>query len=215
MSIAPTPPFDYAADLLTHLSDIPPHRIRLHPPPGTATERDVIEARGPSCELIDGVLVDKPMGYYESRLGTVLAYFLEAFLEEHDLGIVFGEHGMVRVAPRQVREPDVSFVSWDHFPGRVLPNEQILSHTPDLAVEVLSPDNTVEEMKRKRREYFAGGARLVWQVYPEDRRVHVYTAPESFTELTEDQTLDGGEVLPGFTLTIRRWFERAGRRAAE
>src|SRR6266516_2170972 len=79
---------------------------------------------------------------------------------------------------------------------------------------LLSPSNTEGEMKRKRREYFAGGALLVWQVYPTTRRVRVYTAPDTFTELGEDETLDGSPVLPGFSLPVRRWFERAGRRQA-
>ena len=64
---------------------------------------------------------------------------------------------------------------------------------------------------RKRREYFAGGTRLVWQVYPATRRVRVYTTVDAFVELTEDDTLEGDPVLPGFTLSVRRWFERAGQ----
>jgi Uma2 family endonuclease len=81
-----------------------------------------------------------------------------------------------------------------------------------LAVEILSPSNTAEEMARKRREYFAAGTRLVWEVEPELRNVTVYTAPEQSTVVTVDQCLDGGPVLPGFTLSVREWFERAGQR---
>jgi Uma2 family endonuclease len=81
-----------------------------------------------------------------------------------------------------------------------------------LAVEILSPSNTRDEMRRKRQEYFAGGCRLVWEVEPEERTVRVYTSPTRSTLLRENQTLDGGDVLPGFTLPIRRWFARAGRR---
>jgi Uma2 family endonuclease len=202
------------ADLLDRLGDVPLSRIRFHPPPGTATEQDVIEAKakvGRLCELFDGVLVEKPMGYYESRVALVLARLLDTFAEEHDLGITLGADGMIRVEPRQVREPDVSFFLWDRFPGRILPRGQILGLVPDFAVEVLSPGNTPREMERKRREYFAGGARLVWEVFPESRRVHAYTAPDLFTVFCEDDTLDGGDLLPGFTLSVRRWFERAGR----
>ncbi len=111
-----------------------------------------------------------------------------------------------------MRLPDASFFSWDQFPNRLLPRGQILDHTPDVAVEVLSPTNTVREMDRKRGEYFAGGARVVWQVYPETRRVRVYTSVDQFDEIGEEDTLTGGAVLPGFTLSVRRWFERAGRR---
>jgi Uma2 family endonuclease len=211
-----SPTYETVADLRRWLGDIPPERIRLHPPPGTATEVDVIMSKariGRPCELVDGVLVEKPVGYYESRLAVVLGYFLELFLDKHDLGIVVGADGMVRVEISQIRLPDLSFFSWDHFPDRVLPPGAILSMSPDLAVEVLSPSNTRAEMRRKRREYFAGGTRLVWEVDPEERTVRVYTTATRSTLLREGDTLDGGTVLPGFRLPIRQWFARAGRRA--
>ncbi len=203
-------------NLLERLGDIPPSRICLQPRSGTATEQDLIEAverDGRLCELVDGVLVEKAMGFYESRLAVVLIYLLDTFLEENDLGIVLGADGMMRPQPGLVRMPDVAFYSWTQFPNRLLPRGQILDRTPDLAVEVLSPNNTERRNgPQKGREYFAGGARLVWQVYPDTRRVRVYTAVDQFEEVGEDQTLTGGAVLPGFTLSVRRWFERAGRR---
>lgn len=151
------------------------------------------------------------MGYYESRLAVVLIHLIECFLEEHDLGIVLGADATLRLVPGLVRIPDVSFISWDRFPDRQLPAEPIPDLTPDLAVEVLSRSNTAAEMARKRREYFAAGTRLVWEVFPETRCTRVYTAPEQYTELTEEQTLQGGSVLPGFQVTIRDWFARAGQ----
>jgi Uma2 family endonuclease len=119
---------------------------------------------------------------------------------------------MVRVSPEQVRLPDVSIFLWEHFPGRKLPLGQILDMVPDIPVEVLSPTNTKAEMERKRHEYFNGGAKLVWEVDPPTRSVAVFTAPEVWTTLDENATLDGGSVLPGFTLAIREWFARAGER---
>ena len=219
MPVASPPPageMDTLEDLLNRLGDVPPGRVRLHPPPGTATEKDVIESEartGRLCELVDGALVEKAMGFYEPRLAAVLIGFLEAFLADHDLGIVLGADGLVRLGPGQVRLPDVSFFAWEKFPNRELPREAILDRRPDLAVEVLSRGNTPAEMARKRREYFAGGARLAWEVNPETRRVRVYSDADTFTELGEEGTLDGGPVLPGFALPIRRWFERAGERA--
>jgi Uma2 family endonuclease len=213
-TLAP-PAYETFADLLKQLGDIPPERIRLIPPPGQATEEDVITSKnrfGRLCELVDGVLVEKPVGFYEARVGGVILYFIEAFLTEHDLGIAFPADALLRVAPGRVRLPDVSFFSWDHFPDRILPPGAILDRTPDLAVEVLSPSNTKDEMARKRREYFAGGARLVWAVDPDKRTVRVYTSPSRSTLLREDKTLDGGTVLPGFRLSIRQLFARAGKR---
>lgn len=212
------PAIETLADLLHRLGDVPLERIRFRPSPGLATEQDVIEAEartGRLCELVDGVLVEKAMGYYESRLAMVLGFFLETYLEGNALGIVLGEAGMTRMEPGLVRMPDVAFHSWQHFPNRLLPPGSFVEQAPDLAVEILSPSNTEREMNRKRAEYFAGGSRLVWQVYPPSRRVRVYTSVDEFVEQTEADTLDGGAVLPGFTLSIRRWFERAGQRSAE
>jgi Uma2 family endonuclease len=203
------------ADLLDRLGHVPPERIRLHPAPGTATEDDVLVRPGGEkrlCELIDGVLVDKPMGYYESLLATLLISFLWRFLDEHDLGIVLGADATLRLAPGLVRLPDVSFISWDRFPDRRLPAEPIPDLAPDLAVEVLSPSNTEREMTRKLHEYFAAGCRLAWYVLPDERVVRVYTDPIAVRILHEDDVLDGSSVLPGFRLPIRDWFDRAGPR---
>jgi Uma2 family endonuclease len=208
-------PPETVADLLKRLGDIPPSRIRLQPPPGTATEKDVIAAEaktGRLCELVDGVLVEKAMGYYEDLLGSVLIELMGAFARRHKLGFVLGAAGMMRPRLGLVRMPNVAFYSWSQFPNRRLPRGQILGRIPDLAVEVLSPKNTRKEMERKRREYFGGGARLVWQVYPKKQRVRVYAAVGEFEEFAEDQALTGGAVLPGFTLSVRQWFELAGQR---
>jgi Uma2 family endonuclease len=208
-------PLETLADLHERLGYVPLERIRLHPAPGTAREEDVL-ARSDGvkrlCELVDGVLVEKPKGYYESRLAVTLIYFLERFLEKRDLGIVLGADGTVRLEPGLVRIPDVAFFSWRRFPRRRLPAEPIPDLIPDLAVEILSTTNTPKEMARKRREYFAGGCRLVWEVYPDDRIVRVYTSPEKFTELKEKDIVDGARVLPGFSLSIADWFNRAGQK---
>jgi Uma2 family endonuclease len=212
----PPPTEGTMADLITYLGDIPPERIRLRPAPGNATEEDVItvnERREGLCELIDGVLVEKPMGFYESRLALLLAHYLEEYLGKNDLGFLLGADGMVGVAPGQVRLPDVSFFFWRRFPNRTLPRGAILRMTPDLAVEILSPSNRPREMKRKLQELFAGGGQLAWHVDPEQRTVKVFTAVEQYTELDASQTLDGGTVLPGFSLPLAQWFTRAGQRA--
>jgi Uma2 family endonuclease len=209
------PWYGTAADLHDHLGHIPLHRIRLYPPPGTAALADVLavqEQEDRLCELVDGVLVEKAMGYYESRLALLIGYFLEVFLQLHDLGIVLGADGMLQLLHDQVRIPDVSFLSWVHFPDRELPSEPIPRLVPDLAVEVLSASNTAQEMNRKLQEYFAAGTQLVWYVDPEAQGITVYTAPEQWIELGIEDVLDGENVLPGFQLSIRELFDRAGRR---
>ena len=76
---------------------------------------------------------------------------------------------------------------------------------PDLAIEVLSKSNTPAEMERKRREYFASGARLVWAIDPRSRKATVYTSPDHGTDVTD--TLDGPDILPGFSLSLPWLFE--------
>ena len=208
------PTTDTVAELIEHLGGVPPERIRLGPPPGTATEEDLIAAEqetGRLFELIDGVLVEKASGFYESRLAVVLATYLGLFLRKHKLGIALGEGGLMRVLPGQVRIPDIAFYAWSQFRGKKLPREAILSRVPDFAVEILSPANTKREMERKRREYFEGGCQLVWEVFPLEKLVHVYKRPSRYTAYGEPAVLDGGRVLPGFQISIRDWFEEAGQ----
>lgn len=212
----PTIRFQTMDELLHALGDVPPHRIRLHPTPGTATVADVERFTRDGklvYELVDGTLVEKAMGYRESRLATILGYFIEEFLEKNNLGITAGEQGMLEILTDKVRGPDLSFISWDRLPNRTCPTDAVPHVAPNLAVEVLSEGNTKAEMARKRTEYFKAGTELVWEVDPAARSVSVYPEPKTPTVLKETDTLDGGSVLPGFTLSIRRWFERADRGA--
>jgi Uma2 family endonuclease len=163
-------------------------------------------------ELVDGTLVEKSMGAYEGRLGGLVVYYIEGFLDTHDLGVTFGADSTLRILPRQVRLPDVSFVSWTKLPNRELPAESIAALVPDLAVEVLSESNTRREMERKRRDYFTAGVRLVWQIDPDTQTAEVFIGPEPPTVVGPDGELDGSDVLTGFRLSLKRLFERAGRR---
>ena len=197
------------ADLLDHLGDIAPGRIRLHPAPGTATEDDVLRANdqyGSLYELVDGVLVEKAMGFRESLLAAALIEVLRRFVRQHNLGLVTAPDGMMRLAAGLVRIPDVAFISWGRLPQRRVPTAPIPDLAPDLAVAVLSAGNTSREMARKCREYFAAGVRVVWLVDPETRTVTVHTRLENATVLSESDMLQGGEVLEGFTLSVRVLF---------
>jgi Uma2 family endonuclease len=197
------------AELLEQLGNIPAHRVRLRPPPGQATEADVLavhDRENRLCELVGGVLVEKAMGYRESLIATMLCHLLWDFLGRHPLGVVAGADGTLRLAPGLVRIPDVSFISWERMPGRMVPRAAIPHLGPDLAVEILSASNTPAEMARKVAEYFDAGARLVWIIDPETRTATVYAPPQQSTIVTEDDTLDGGDVLPGFAAPLRALF---------
>lgn len=202
-------------DLLVELGGISPKRIRLNPPPGRATEKDIvrIEAKEDRLyELVDGVLVEKVMGAKESFIASILIHRLWNFLEGKELGAVLGEAGMLRLRPRLVRIPDVSFISWDQIPSGEFPSEPVPDLYPDLAVEVLSHSNTPREMTLKVSEYFAAGSRLVWIIDPETHTADVYTAPNECRRLKATQSLDGGNVLPGFKLPLKELFATKRRR---
>ena len=103
------------------------------------------------------------------------------------------------------------FISWERLPGGEIPDEPIPLLVPDLAVEVISRSNTRKEMDEKLKEYFEKGVRLVWYVRPRTRVVDVYTAPDHFTRLTASMRLDGGDVLPGFSVQVGELFQMPKR----
>ncbi len=202
------------ADLLDDLGGIAPDRVLFRPAPGRATERDLLrinDRKEVLCELVDGVLVEKPMGATESLLAGAFIQYIRNYLERHELGTVLGADGTLRLRPGLVRVPDVSFISWDRIEGDEFPHDPIPELAPDLAIEVLSEGNTRKEMERKLREYFTHGARLVWIVDPQDRAVDVYTSPDDRRRLRNGQTLDGGDVLPRFRLPLRKLFAQSRR----
>lgn len=202
-------------DLLEALGSIEPRRVRFKSTPGTATEADLIrinDRKQGIFELIDGVLVEKPMGLMESLLAGAIIAILRGFVVPRNLGIVTAPDGMMRLFPGTVRVPDVAFISWDRAPDRRVPMGAMSEFAPDLAVEVLSPSNTRAEMTRKRWDYFAAGVRLAWEVNPRSRNVAVYDAPERSTVLDASGILVSGDVLPGFALPLAELFGALDRR---
>jgi len=196
-------------DLLKRLGSIPAERVRLHPTPGTATEKDVLRVldhENRPCELIEGTLVEKPMGYEESEIACLLITFLNNFVRPRKLGIVTGADGTIRLFPGLVRIPDVAFASWTCLPEGRRPKAPIPHIAPDLVVEVLSKGNTKPEIAKKLGEYFAAGVRLVWLVDFRKRTVLVHTAVDQSVLIKEGQALDGGAVLPGFVLRLDELF---------
>ena len=165
-------------ELVTRLGNIPLSRVRLDPPPGSATEADVVAAeqqQNTLCELVDGVLVEKGMGYTESLLAGAL---IESSGASSSLeSSAWSQRPTGRFG---------SFQDWSAFPTSRLPRgiASLIARcryrpspaiVPDLIIEVLSASNTSAEMDRKRAEYFAAGVRLIWEVDPASRIVRVFT----------------------------------------
>ena len=197
------------ADVQARLPGFPADRIRIYPTPGTATEQDLLEAESRSnriCELIDGTLVEKAMASRESMLAAELIYFIRHHPDSRQLGRVLAPDGLLKIFPGQIRAPDVSFIRWERFPGGRLPEAAIFSVAPDLAVEIISEGNTDAEMDRKLRDYFKAGVRLVWCIEPKTRTARAYTAVNEWTEIGPNDSLQGGEILPGFRLPLAELF---------
>jgi Uma2 family endonuclease len=201
------------ADVIHDLGDIPLHRIRWRPHPGTATEADVVRLVDGEpkrlVELIDGILVEKAMGNREALFAMTLGMYLMNFVRPRRLGVVGAPDAIMRLQAGLVRLPDVYFTAWASLPGDTAHLRPVADYPPDLAVEILSDGNTPREMARKRREYFAAGTKLVWIIDPSDRSIQVYAdprQPDLMTLLRETDTLTGDPVLPGFALPLADLF---------
>ena len=120
-----------------------------------------------------------------------------------DLGkIVAAETGFVLVRdPDTVRGSDIAFIHKDRIPAAGLP-KKFIPFAPDVAVEVVSPNDTMDEVEEKVAEWLAAGTKLVWVVLPKRRVIKVYRSSTDVTILTDKDELDGGEVMPGFRLPL-------------
>ena len=209
MSISPFDPT--LRVLLDNVGDIPLSRIRTLSENGEEPLEAIVNLEAKEdrlYELINGVLVEKVMGFLEGQIATFIASYLTIYVEKNDLGIVAGADGLMQIRTGQVRIPDVSYVSWNRLPGKTLPTAPIPNLVPDLAVEVISKGNTTDEMNRKLVEYFDVGVQQVWYVYPESKTVHVFRSAGDPLVLNELDTLDGDDLLPGFTLALEKIFAK-------
>src|SRR3989338_3745810 len=159
-----------------------------------------------ACELIDGRIV--PMSPTGGLHGTVefnFAKALEAFVGARKLGRVqVGEVGIITQRnPDRVRAADVLYISHDRY-ARLKDRGGYLDVAPELIVEVLSPDDTVQKLAQKLREYFAAGVKLVWAADPETKTVLAYRSLTDVREFKEGDQLPGDEVLPGFEAAVDR-----------
>ena len=162
-------------------------------------------------ELVDGTLVERHMGWLAGVVGTKLLLRIGNFNDQHNLGWVNqGGDGSYLPFPgsRSVRKPDVSFVRFGRFPNEQPPSGHALL-APDLAVEIVSPNDLYEEVDRKIEEYISAGVRLVWIISPQNHTARVYRLNGSSISLREDDELDGEDVLPGFRCRVGDIFPPA------
>ncbi len=163
---------------------------------------------GTRYELDEGVLIEmSPAGDTHGELAAWILYLLMAYVVANDLGIITAaETGYtLQKDPAIVNAPDVGFLSKARLTART---GKYYSVAPDLAVEVVSPNDKAREVRRKVNKYLQFGTRLVWVVYPEDRLIDVYRPNHDPLSIEIAGVLDGYDVLPGLSLPVREVFAR-------
>ncbi len=165
------------------------------------------EEPGYRSELSRGLLVREPQpGAVHGEVTGRIFVALDAFVREHGLGRVTNQTGFrLSPLPRTVRGPDVAFVRREQVPAE--PPASFWPFAPDLAVEVASPSNSLSGLQEKVIEYFEAGTAQVWIIEPRTRTVTVYRSLTDIALLRENEYLDGGDQLPGFSFPIARLFE--------
>lgn len=161
-------------------------------------------------ELIEGELREMaPAGEEYGEIGLGIAARIWGHAREHRLGTAYNSATgfILRRDPDLVFAPDASFVR----AGRLSVNRdkrKFIEIVPDLVVEVISPSESPGDISNKVARYLDAGVRLVWVVYPENRMIGVYRADRTWETIQLDGTLDGEDVLPGFSLPLSELFDQ-------
>lgn len=168
---------------------------------------DLAENADKSFELIHGVVVEMPSAsFLHGLIIARITHFIMAYLLNNQIGYVVGDGYDFVLDEGLIFRPDAAYVAKGHFtefPKRC-------DFSPDIAVEVVSPSNTPHELMRKVDAYLEFGSKQVWMVYPEDKTLYVYHPLEdgsiNLRKYTATDTLDGGDVLPGFSVSVSDLF---------
>lgn len=160
-------------------------------------------------ELVRGNLIMmSPASPVQGRFAERLSRVLGQYVEDNDLGEVYVSEPGFELRPDPdptVRAPDVAFVA----KARIPPPEQQAGFwplAPDLAVEIIAPSGTAEMIQEKVQDYLGAGTRLVWLVYPRTKTIIVYHSASQIHQIGLNESLEGGEVIPGFSYPLRRLF---------
>jgi Uma2 family endonuclease len=159
-------------------------------------------------ELIKGELITmSPSGGEHGAIIANLTGLLFQHVRANKLGIIFGAETGFKLEsdPDTVRAPDVSFIRRERVEREGIAKNYPIG-SPDLAVEVLSPDDSPRKVEKKTSDWLAGGAREVWNVNPKNRTITVHRSPTDATVLSENDELDGGALVPGFRCKVSEIF---------
>lgn len=162
---------------------------------------------GERYELVNGELVDMGnSGMEHGFIASVLNVRIGGYVLERGLGVVCDSSTAFTLKSGNKRSPDLSFVAKERLQGLKRLPKGYFQGAPDLAVEVISPSNTYEEIHTKLMEYFDNGCRLTWVIVPDEQYVLVYHQPQPERLLKLADSLDGEEVIPGFALPLAELF---------
>ncbi len=154
-------------------------------------------------ELIDGEIIEKMPSQLHALIAHILNGFLFVYLREHPIAVAFSElRSRVPSDENNARIPDISVVLNEHYQ---LDPDEPLPHLPDLAIEIQSPDQSDKLMSEKAAYYLANGSRMVWLIYPKHRLIEVLTRDSRWL-LSQDDTLEAGDLLPKLAINVRDVF---------
>lgn len=175
----------------------------------TAEELERMPQGDAHVELVQGEIIKMtPAGHEHGEIAGAIFLRIGEFVRQSRLGKAYAaETGFILSRdPDTVRAPDAAFVTAERA-ARQTRREGFFDGPPDLAVEVISPADTVEEVDAKIHEYLQAGTRLVWVVHPRTRTVTAYRSLDNVRVLTANDALDGADVLPGLTIAVKEIFE--------
>ena len=177
------------------------------------TPEDLLEmSDSKQYELVDGQLEEKEVSYLSSLIGSEVNRRISNHVLDRELGTVTGSDCSFQCFdddeddPLKIRRPDVTFIARGRLPAEQLARGHV-TIAPDLAVEVVSPNDTVYDLNKKIEEYLRAGVRLVWVIDPENRTLDVYRADRTLARLMPDDELTGEDVIPGFRCHVRGFFK--------
>jgi len=174
----------------------------------TADELLAMPEDGFRYELVKGELRQSPLaGAEHGAICVNVILKLGRHIKAHGYGLGFGAGTGFKLAsePDTVRAPDMAFVRRERIPARGIP-ETFWPGAPDLAVEVIGPEDTYEEVEEKIEDWLTAGGRAVWVLNPKRRSVSVHRSATDVTRLSEADELDGGDVVPGFRCKVSEIF---------
>lgn len=182
--------------------------IAAAPPTWTDEAFMALPQDGHQYELVNGEVIDMgKSGMEHGYVACLLVAVLTTYIRQQKLGAVCDSSTAFTLKNGNKRSPDFSFISRDRLQGLRRPVQGFFQGAPDLAVEILSPGNTVEEIHSKIVEYFENGTRLVWIIHPEEKYILVYHGPEPDRLLRSHDRLEGEDLIPGFSMAIADLFE--------